>query len=239
MCVSLLQGLIPPQRSPPAQPPPPPPSPPPEHHHLKMTAAVDWELLIDVGRKLKQEIWREHSPLGCTLTVKVWRVLLITLVLIQTMHSTTKSSYGLLQFVRCLLTQLKGMLFKIGCNIGGGQQQQRYSHFGCYFAHGIMYCHASQTIRVEIGFLSLYHSQGASLGLDFKHCCETFLVYNTFVNPTDCFYNFRPFIAHLQHTFPSCYNPSQELSIDEAVVKCRGWAKGKVYMPEKVYKARF
>ena len=61
----------PPPPSPPPPPPPPQPLPPSHHHHLKTTAAVDWELLVDIGRKLEQEIWREHSPLGCTLTSKV------------------------------------------------------------------------------------------------------------------------------------------------------------------------
>ena len=39
--------------------------------------------------------------------------------------------------------------------------------------------------------------------------------------------------GHFQHNY---YNPSQELSVDEAMVKCKGRAKGKVYMPNKPVK---
>ena len=65
------------------------------------------------------------------------------------------------------------------------------------------------------------------------------MVDNASVSPDDRFYKIRPLITHLQHTFPSCYNPSQELSIDEAMVKCKGRAKGKVYMPNKPTKRGF
>ena len=82
-----------------------------------------------------------------------------------------------------------------------------------------MYYHASQTIGVEITFLQLEHSQGASLGLHFEHCCEIYIcmVGNSSVSPNDRFYKIRLFITHLQYTFPSCYNPSQELSIDASL----------------------
>ena len=39
--------------------------------------------------------------------------------------------------------------------------------------------------------------------------------------------------------FPACYHPSQELSVDEAMVKCKGRAKGKVYMPKEPVKRGF
>ena len=66
------------------------------------------------------------------------------------------------------------------------------------------------------------------------------MVDNASGNPADDrFYKIRPLITQLQSTFPSRYNPSQELSIDEAMVKCKGRAKGKVYMPNKPTKRGF
>ena len=65
------------------------------------------------------------------------------------------------------------------------------------------------------------------------------LVDNTSADLSDRLYKVRPLIEHLQRAFPACYNPGQELSIDEAMVKCKGRAKGKVYMPKKPVKRGF
>ena len=47
----------------------------------------------------------------------------------------------------------------------------------------------------------------------------------------DRFYKVRPIVRTLQKTFLLGYNPSQEFSVDEMMIKCKGRAKGKVYQP--------
>ena len=55
----------------------------------------------------------------------------------------------------------------------------------------------------------------------------------------DRFYKVRPIVRTLQKTFLLGYNPSQEFSVDEMMIKCKGRAKGKVYMPKKPIKRGF
>ena len=46
----------------------------------------------------------------------------------------------------------------------------------------------------------------------------------------------QPVIDTLNNTFVKCYSPSQELSVDEAMVKYNGCVGGKVAMPKKPIK---
>ena len=43
----------------------------------------------------------------------------------------------------------------------------------------------------------------------------------------------QPLLDILTDMFLMCYNPGQELSVDEGMVKYKGRAKGKVHMPKK------
>ena len=49
---------------------------------------------------------------------------------------------------------------------------------------------------------------------------------------------FKP-ILDVFRTFLSNYSPSQELSVDEAMIKYKGHIRGKVRMPNKPIKAGF
>ena len=42
----------------------------------------------------------------------------------------------------------------------------------------------------------------------------------------------QPLLDILTDRFLMCYNPGQELSVDEGMVKYKGRAKGKVHMPK-------
>ena len=44
---------------------------------------------------------------------------------------------------------------------------------------------------------------------------------------------FKPILDVLSRTFLSNYSPSQELSVDEAMIKYKGHIRGKVRMPNK------
>ena len=50
---------------------------------------------------------------------------------------------------------------------------------------------------------------------------------------------FKPILDVLSRTFLSNYSPSQELSVDEAMIKCKGHIRGKVRMPNKPIKVIF
>ena len=50
---------------------------------------------------------------------------------------------------------------------------------------------------------------------------------------------FQPVLDVLSDTFLSHYSPSQELCVDEAMVKYKGRARGRVYMPKKPIKRGF
>ena len=50
---------------------------------------------------------------------------------------------------------------------------------------------------------------------------------------------FKPILDVLSRTFLSNYSPSQELSVDEAMIKYKGHIRGKVRMPNKPIKAGF
>ena len=50
---------------------------------------------------------------------------------------------------------------------------------------------------------------------------------------------FKPILDVLSRTFLSNYSPSQELSIDEAIIKYKGHIRSKVRMPNKPIKAGF
>ena len=65
------------------------------------------------------------------------------------------------------------------------------------------------------------------------------LVDNTTADRCDKFYKVRPLVDYLKDSFAKAYNPSQELSLDESMIKCKGRAKGKVYMPNKPIKRGF
>ena len=52
-------------------------------------------------------------------------------------------------------------------------------------------------------------------------------------------YKIKPVLDTLSRTFFEQYNPSQELSVDEAMVKYKGHATGKVRMPNKPIKLGF
>ena len=95
-----------------------------------------------------------------------------------------------------------------------------------------------------------YWSQDKFLGVEALSRCFTrdrfrallrnlHVVDNENANVQDRLYKVRPLIRHLQASFPACYHPSQELAVDEAMVKCKGRAKGKVYMPKKPVKRGF
>lgn len=49
----------------------------------------------------------------------------------------------------------------------------------------------------------------------------------------------KPVLDTLEYTFLKCYNPGQELSVDEGMVKYKGRAGGKVVMPNKPIKKGF
>ena len=50
---------------------------------------------------------------------------------------------------------------------------------------------------------------------------------------------FKPILDVLSRTFPSNYSPSQELSVDEAMIKYKGHIRRIVLMPNKPIKAGF
>ena len=50
---------------------------------------------------------------------------------------------------------------------------------------------------------------------------------------------FKPILDVFSRTFLSNYSPSQELSVDEAMIKYKGHIRGKVCMPNKPIKAGF
>ena len=49
----------------------------------------------------------------------------------------------------------------------------------------------------------------------------------------------QPVVDTLSSTFIKCYSPGQELSVDEAMVKYKGYVGGKVVMPKKPVKKGF
>ena len=49
----------------------------------------------------------------------------------------------------------------------------------------------------------------------------------------------KPVLDTLGRTFLQCYNPSQQLAVDEGMVKYKGHVKGKVLMPKKPIKTGF
>ena len=65
------------------------------------------------------------------------------------------------------------------------------------------------------------------------------MVDNSLANRSDKFYKVRPIVQLLKDAFLSAYLPAQELSFDETMIKCRGRAKGKVFMPKKPIKRGF
>ena len=44
----------------------------------------------------------------------------------------------------------------------------------------------------------------------------------------------KPMLDTLGRTFLQCYNPSQQLAVDEGMVKYKGHVKGKVHMPKSL-----
>ena len=50
---------------------------------------------------------------------------------------------------------------------------------------------------------------------------------------------FKPILDVLSRTFLSNYSPSQELSVDEDMIKCKGHIRGKVHMPNKPIEVDF
>ena len=69
--------------------------------------------------------------------------------------------------------------------------------------------------------------------------CNMHLVDNEEADHSDQLYKVRPLIKCLTGTFAKHYNPSQEIAVDEAMIKCRDQAKGKVFMPNKPVKRGF
>ena len=65
------------------------------------------------------------------------------------------------------------------------------------------------------------------------------IVDNTATDASDKFLKVRPLVKLLKDSFGRAYNPAQELSLDESMIKCKGRAKGKVYMPNKPIKRGF
>ena len=65
------------------------------------------------------------------------------------------------------------------------------------------------------------------------------VVDNSVGNRSDKFYKVRPIVKLLKDAFLLAYLPAQELSLDETMIKCRGRAKGKVFMPNKPIKRGF
>ena len=55
----------------------------------------------------------------------------------------------------------------------------------------------------------------------------------------DRHYKVKPLVSILQRTFMLSYSPSQEFVVDELMIKSKGRAKGKVYMPKKPIKRGF
>ena len=55
----------------------------------------------------------------------------------------------------------------------------------------------------------------------------------------DRYYKVKPLVDILQTTFLRNYFPSQEIVVDELMIKCKGRAKGKVVMPKKPVKRGF
>ena len=49
----------------------------------------------------------------------------------------------------------------------------------------------------------------------------------------------QPLLDVLSKTFLEAYNPSQELAVDESMVKYKGRVRGKVHMPKKPIKWGF
>ena len=65
------------------------------------------------------------------------------------------------------------------------------------------------------------------------------VVDNGKLDPCDKFFKVRPIVSHLKETFVRAYHPGQELALDETMIKSKGRAKGKVYMPNKPIKRGF
>ena len=65
------------------------------------------------------------------------------------------------------------------------------------------------------------------------------VVNNETASKYDLSYKIKPVLDTLSRTFFEQYNPSQELSVDEAMVKYKGRATGKVRMPNKPIKLGF
>ena len=62
---------------------------------------------------------------------------------------------------------------------------------------------------------------------------------NSSADRSDRYYKIRPLVVRLQDSFRRAYHPAQELSLDESMIKCKGRAKGKVFMPKKPIKRGF
>lgn len=56
---------------------------------------------------------------------------------------------------------------------------------------------------------------------------------------SDSFHKVRPIINRLKETFTRAYNPAHELLLNETMIKCKGRARSKVYMPKKPIKHGF
>ena len=65
------------------------------------------------------------------------------------------------------------------------------------------------------------------------------VVDNESADRADNFNKIRPIINRLKERFSTAYHPGQELSLDETMIKCKGRAKGKVFMPKKPIKRGF
>ena len=65
------------------------------------------------------------------------------------------------------------------------------------------------------------------------------VVDNSTLSGNDLTRKFKPILDVLSRTFLSNYSPSQELSVDEAMIKYKGHIRVKVCMPNKPIKAGF
>ena len=59
------------------------------------------------------------------------------------------------------------------------------------------------------------------------------------VDKSDRHYRVKPLVHRLQTEFLRNYNPTQEIVVDELMIKCKGRAKGRVVMPKKPVKRGF
>ena len=59
------------------------------------------------------------------------------------------------------------------------------------------------------------------------------------VDKSDRHYRVKPLVHSLQTEFLRNYNPTQEIVVDELMIKCKGRAKGRVVMPKKPVKRGF